>query len=491
MENDLQRVAKLQNADEWPKWKFTMRVILNSHNDCFSVVSGKRNRPAEPAPDAEAAVKADALKAISEWDKLDRFAQKAIVTSVGATPLLHIMNCETAADMWEKLLSVYEQKSESSLHLAQQRFYSYTKDPADSIAVHISKVQEITQQLKRLGEEVSESMIITKILMTLPSTYNHFFSAWESTTTGSKTLSNLTARLLVEESRMSSQDSSEQVALVAKKVYPNQKTNVGTKRKVGACFYCKKEGHWKKDCRKLLRDKEMKQKKQSKENSNGSAVGDAFVGEVVRNSDMPAEVENWYVDSGASHHMTSHRGLFVDFEDFTYPLFIRIGDGTKLKSYGKGVINILAFNGQSWVEKHLSNVLYVPELKLNLFSTGAALDKGLQMTSNSKKCEFMKDNVVVAVGNREKHLYKMMFRLQKRVDQKVIGEANVASTRNSLHLWHERLVHQNVAHVKEYLQQRNIIVDKDGGFSCDACSVVNIAANRFPAVHTEVKCEVN
>ena len=31
-------------------------------------------------------------------------------------PLLHIINCESAKDMWKKLESVYEQKSDTSVH---------------------------------------------------------------------------------------------------------------------------------------------------------------------------------------------------------------------------------------------------------------------------------------------------------------------------------------------------------------------------------------
>ena len=45
-------------------------------------------------------------------------------------------------------------------------------------------------------------MLITKILMTLPEQFNHFFSAWEATEKSERTLKNLTARLCMEESRL-------------------------------------------------------------------------------------------------------------------------------------------------------------------------------------------------------------------------------------------------------------------------------------------------
>jgi len=40
---------------------------------------------------------------------------------VGEGPLEYLINCETAFEMWEKPLSIYEQKSEASINLLQQK----------------------------------------------------------------------------------------------------------------------------------------------------------------------------------------------------------------------------------------------------------------------------------------------------------------------------------------------------------------------------------
>lgn len=44
-------------------------------------------------------------------EEADNKAQKYIVTSVDEQPSQCIMNCETAKEMWNKMLSIYEQKS--------------------------------------------------------------------------------------------------------------------------------------------------------------------------------------------------------------------------------------------------------------------------------------------------------------------------------------------------------------------------------------------
>lgn len=81
------------------------------------------------------------------------------------------------------------------------------------------------------------------------------------------------------------------------------------------------------------------------------------------------------LDSGASVHMSTQRKWFINLETLEKEIPVRIGDGKYISAIGKGDINVLAFDGHTWNEKHLSNVLYVPDLKYNLFSVGAALDK--------------------------------------------------------------------------------------------------------------------
>lgn len=106
--------------------------------------------------------------------------------------------------MWNKLHA--EQKSKVTIHVIQQKFFNFKMEPADSIAVHSSKLQSIVQQLKELGEIVSDQMVNTKLLISLSSEYSHFHSACDSTAEELQTYDNLTARLTVEELRIAEQN---------------------------------------------------------------------------------------------------------------------------------------------------------------------------------------------------------------------------------------------------------------------------------------------
>jgi len=88
--------------------------------------------------------------------------------------------------------------------------------------------------------------------------------------------------------------------------------------------------------------------------------------------------------------MSNNRSWFDTYKEFRDTLSIRIENGKQIFAKGSGDINILAFNGVEWKRKHLSNVLYVPELTYNLFFLGATLDKGMTHQSNSKTCRIVK-----------------------------------------------------------------------------------------------------
>lgn len=59
----------------------------------------------------------------SEWEKRDAKAQEIIVTRIEEKPLTHILACDTSAQMWDKLMCIYEQKSQVSVHLMLQKFF--------------------------------------------------------------------------------------------------------------------------------------------------------------------------------------------------------------------------------------------------------------------------------------------------------------------------------------------------------------------------------
>ena len=58
--------------------------------------------------------------------------------------------------------------------MLQQKWFSFKKDPSDDIQTHIIKIEDLCNNLQVLGEQISESMMMTKIIMRSPSNYKNF-----------------------------------------------------------------------------------------------------------------------------------------------------------------------------------------------------------------------------------------------------------------------------------------------------------------------------
>lgn len=63
----------------------------------------------------------------------------------------------------------------------------------------IASVEQMAAQLKDLDSPVSDLQIMAKIIMSLPPSFRHFHSAWDSVASAEKTITNLTSRLIKEE----------------------------------------------------------------------------------------------------------------------------------------------------------------------------------------------------------------------------------------------------------------------------------------------------
>lgn len=273
------------------------------------------------------------------------------------------------------------------------------------------------------------------------------------------------SRLTIEETRLGQSEKSESAAFASVGRQPAK--NSGKKlEKTGTCHYCHKAGHWIRDCRK----RKAASVKQT------SDKGEALVGEALSSIENNETVNaEWYMDSGATDHMSNQRAWFATYSEFKEEMSVRIGNGKLIPAIGSGDVNILAFDGKEWKRKHLSNVLYVPNLTYNLFSLGATLDKGITYQSDNRVCKLIKNKSVVAVGERKNKLFQMKFKVIKNRNE---FQANVA-THNSLLTWHKRLAHQNVIQVKKILNNsRTVFQNQD--FRCEDCILGKMHRLPFP-----------
>lgn len=101
----------------------------------------------------------------------------------------------------------------------------------------------------------------------------------------------------------------------------------------------------------------------------------------------------------------------------------------------------------------LKGVLYIPELKRNLFSIGQATENGLAFFSTRDRCELRTDadnRKVVMEGKRTGKLYSLMIHVDPVVQSYVNNVHTEVKTiqKIPLKVWHARMAHINEATIK-------------------------------------------
>ena len=81
----------------------------------------------------------------------------------------------------------------------------------------------------------------------------------------------------------------------------------------------------------------------------------------------------WYIDSGASFHMTGFREYFSSYKEEDTKFQISMGNLSKLNPVGKGIVQFQRENGKIIP---LHDVLYGPSLGMNLISISVLQDRG-------------------------------------------------------------------------------------------------------------------
>eukprot|EP00253_Pinus_taeda_P025439 PITA_25439 len=146
-----------------------------------------------------------------------------------------------------------------------------------------------------------------------------------------------------------------------------------------------------------------------------------------------ASSEVWYIDSGASWHMTGILECFSDYQEERMSFQITMGNKAKCIPLGRGTI---VFQTEAGKRLRATNVLHVPRLEMNLLSISQLQNKGYDVF-------FIKEKVYVKhpswknkaqIGIRSNKLY----RVQLEPPMALICSNGDKDLKE---LWHRRMGH--------------------------------------------------
>ena len=186
-------------------------------------------------------------------------------------------------------------------------------------------------------------------------------------------------------------------------------------------------------------------------------------------ADSSIQSDSWYLDNGATCHLTFRKDILSDFQQFPEFKSLQVADGNRIEAVGAGTAHLKAVVSGQQLDVELKNVWYVPRLNRNLFSVLAAQDKNENsvFVSTSRICNLNIDNKKVLVGIRERN--GGLFKTVATTVLPANPEVNMVTDNDVLQLYHERMGHQNKRHVSKVIERELGIKASVNHDICEGC----------------------
>lgn len=472
-------IKPLANESDWAIWKRKIRDLLDYHEGALDILDKKLEKPVQ-SPDDKDSTRYN--KQLAFYRKANSVVKSTIASTVTDSVYQKIMDNESGSDMWEALKNQFEATSKDQLFKVCTEFFAFMWNTGEDVSTHIAKLKSLWNDLNNGLKEKNENplpdlLLMCKILFVLPSTFENFKASWMLLSKDStKTFDELSIQLCTFERNMRKTNDckSPSEALIVKdnKKKDNDKYK-NLAKKDDVCNYCRRRGHWVRTCRKWISDGRPKRKDEFKSAASNSAehVGLVSVCNETFSATEKSRSNSWWIDNGATKHITNCYEWFIDFEKFQNMHTVIAAGEEPLEAIGSGRIEVSLIVEGKRKTNILNNVWYVPKISRNLFSVLAAHDLNPRsiFESSVNKCCFKINGVTVMEGFREQRgsLYKA--NIETIIPQCPPQINSVISNESLLQLYHERWGHQDKGHVKKKLEQELGIKVKLERNICEPC----------------------
>lgn len=384
-------IDKLLGRENYSTWKFAVQTYLE-HEDLWNCVEPPENSSVDP--------------------KLDLKAKSKIILLVDPVNYIHVQEAKTSNEVWQNLRNAFEDSGLTRKVGLLRDLVNTTLESCSGIEEYVNKIVTTAHKLRNIGFAVNDEWLGTLMLAGLPDQYKPMIMGLESS--GIQISADSIKTKLLQEVKESS------VSVLYTKHKNVPKSKFKSHKSTGLrCFNCNEYGHISKFCNN-----------KKKTNSKGfAAVFSAF--------HQKTKSTEWYVDSGASLHMTNSSDGMYDIRAAPTKQ-ITVANNTTVTVQHMGNVNLSLRGKDGKINQiQVRDILYVPELSTNLLSVSQLTNKGCHVIFNDTGCEIRNKQMELVSTARltNNNMYKLNI---------FDGNAFITSSETqNIDLWHRRMGHLN------------------------------------------------
>lgn len=409
--NYLASVPKLKGRENYNDWAFAVEnmLVLDGLSACI---------------------------AGTESSDKDKQAKAKLILTIDASLYVHIKEVRTTKDLWTKLKSLFDDSGFTRRINLLRTLISTRLDDCDSMGSYVNQIVETAQKLRGTGFNIDEEWIGSLLLAGLPEKFSPMIMAIEHSGIAI-TADCIKTKLMDMESEIGKTGS----AFAGKDYKSDHKSHVSSTSKPAdrnvkydkkdvKCYKCKQTGHFQNKCPKKSNDSKHFNSKNSKCGTTFSAV---FLSGQFR-------TDEWYIDSGASVHLTARKDWLERVCENTNLQEIMVANKVKIPVSCQGDVNITTTIRNSLeTEKFditIKDVLYAPDLTTNLLSVSQLIKNGNKVKFEYSGCKiFNNQGELVATADLVDNVYRL------NIDKS--EKCLLASNNVTAEIWHRRLGHIN------------------------------------------------
>ncbi|KAG7588970.1 Zinc finger CCHC-type [Arabidopsis suecica] len=456
----------------------------------------------------------------TDVDKND-IATVLIFQSISEALTLQVGDQATPKAIWDLIKSRNlgaERVKEARLSTIMSDFERIKMMESDTVDDFANKLSELASKASSLGQPIDEQKLVKKFMNSLPrSKYKQIVASLEQVLDLKRTgFEDIVGRIKVYEERIDENPSDSQEKNSQEKLLYSQSNTRGRGRARGGrgnrgrgrgrgnqeqnfpsnqtdqnhnkdkkdkskliCYRCDKPGHYASVCPERKQNNQEANKVETIE-----ADGALYMHEIVFLNEenlIPRKYEKekkeegtWYLDNGASNHMTGVKSFFSELNENIRGK-VKFGDGSCVDIGGIGSI---LFEGKTGEQSLLPDVYFIPELKSNILSLGQATEHGcdIRMRQNYLTLHDPFGRLLIRVLRSPNRLYKISLSIGKPtcLQSKIESET---------WKWHARLGHISFKTIKAMSNKEMVHglpkIEKENQL-CESCLVGKQTRQVFP-----------